>query len=165
MNTPDWYRQAVADHGARVLGGSENRAAACAAVAMAIQAHPEFAADLAAAMADRDIARWVREHESSGDLFQTALFPLMPASMRTTPAKSVKVADMTGPDLDNAKAMLWNRTKNQMEGAEEAANRERAAFSRFYDQVRPLLTGDLTVADVLGRLAAQPAPDGKASAA
>lgn len=152
MSSPDWYRAAIADHGAKILGAAENKAAATAAVAALIQAHPEFVAELAAAMAGRDIARWTREHESNGDLFQTALFPLMPASMRVAPTRSVKVADMTAEDLKHAKNMLWARTENAINGAKEAAKRERDAFTRFYDQVRPLLGGDLTVADALRQL-------------
>jgi hypothetical protein len=151
VKTPDWYRLAIADHGAKVLAGTEQRAQASAAVAAVLIAHPEHIAELAATLADRDVAAWVREHQSSGDLFQTALFPLLPASMRTTPKRSASVASMTGPDLDNAKAMLWNRTENAKNGAE----RERAEFAAFYDRIRPLLDGDLTVGDVMPRIAAE----------
>jgi hypothetical protein len=149
VKTPDWLKTAVAEHAANVLAGTEQRAGANAAVAAAITGHPEFLAERAAALADQQVARWLKEHESSGDLFQAALFPLLPASMRTTPKKSAAVASMTGRDLDNAKAMLWNRTQN----AKDGADRERATFSAFYDRVRPLLKDDRTVGEVLAVLA------------
>jgi hypothetical protein len=155
MKTPDWYRQAVAEHGAHVLDGTKTRAEASAAVAALIQAHPEHVADLAAGEADRDIARWVRERQSNGDLFQTALFPMLPVSMQTTPSRTAAVSGMTARDLDNARAMLWNRTENQMNGAKDAAERERSAFDEFYGTVRPLLTGGKTVADVIADLTAK----------
>lgn len=148
MKTPPWYREAVARHGAEIAAGTDN-GKAVAAVITAITAHPEFLED----MVGRDLARWVREHESSGDLFQASLFPLIPASMRVSPRKSVKVARMTAAELDKARRMLLNRTQNAIDGAD----RERAEFTDFYDQVRPLLKGGLTVSEVLSQLAAQKA--------
>lgn len=153
MKYPDWLGITVAEHAAKVLGGERQRAEANTAVTAAILAHPEFIADRAAALADQQVAAWLREHESSGDLFQAALFPLLPASMRTTPKRTAHVTSMTGRDLDNAKAMLWNRTKNSMDGAEK----ERAEFAAFYDRVRPLLADGRTVADALAELAGKAA--------
>jgi hypothetical protein len=149
VKTPDWYREAVAEHGAKVLDGTEDGHAAAEAVAAVLLAHPEHLAALAA----RDVAKWVKERESSGDLFQAALFPLLPASLYTAPKVSVRVSAMTAADLDKARNMLWNRTRHALEGAE----RQREIFSGFYDRVRPLLKGDKTVADALGEIAAKAA--------
>jgi hypothetical protein len=145
VKTPDWYREAIAKHGAEIAAGTDNGNAAAAVIA-AIAGHPEFLEGIV----DRDLAKWVKEHESSGDLFQASLFPEIPATMRVTPNRSLKVSLMTGGDLDNAKSMLWNRTQNSMDGA----GRERDVFAAFYERVRPLLKGELTVSEVLSRLAA-----------
>lgn len=153
MKIPDWYREAVAKHGAEVLAGTETRAEAVGAVIAAINGHPEFLDDLAG----KDVDKWVKEHESSGDLFQAGLFPEIPVTMRVTPSKSLKVALMTGADLDNAKRMLYARTQNAIDGAKESAEHERAVFLAFYDKVRPLLSDDMTVKDAITRLAAQKA--------
>lgn len=145
MKTPDWYRQAIAEQGALAAAGGDHGKAVASVIA-AISAHPEFLPD----MIGRDLGRWVKEHESSGDLFQASLFPLIPVTMPVTPSKSVKVSQMTGPDLDNARSMLWNRTQNTIDGAD----RSREAFAVFYDRVRPLLKDGLTVTEVIGQLAA-----------
>lgn len=153
MKTPQWLATAVADSGVNVLGGSANRAEAEAAVIAATRDHPEFLAELGAAMAVRLLGKWIGEHESGGDLFQTQMFPGLPAAMRVAPKRSTLVADMTAEDLDHAKNMLWARTKNQMDGAREAAEHEREVFMAFYGKVRPLLSGGLTVSEAIGRLA------------
>jgi hypothetical protein len=155
MKTPQWLTEKIAQTGARVLDGKITRPAGDSEISAAVRAHPEYGAELAAAAGASLFGRWLGEHASGGDLFQAALFPDLPAVMRIAPNRTAAVTDMTGEDLDHARNMLWARTQNMVDGAEEAANRERAAFSRLYDKVRPLLGGDLTVADVLDKLAAQ----------
>lgn len=155
MKNPPWLTAAVAANASEVLRGRAKQAAASAAVAAAVKAHPEYIDELAWALADREVGRWLRDHETSGDLFQAQMFPGLPASMRIAPKRTVPVAAMTGEDLDHAKKMLYARTGNAAKGAADAADRERATFDRFYDRVRPLLDGELTVADVLAKLAVQ----------
>ena len=145
MKTPDWYREAIAGQGAVLAANADRRSRAVAAVVAAIHAHPEFLEE----MVSRDLGKWVRDHESSGDLYQAALFPLIPVRMRTTPRKSVRVAKMTAADLENARAMLMAQTQNAINGADK----KRAQFLEFYYQVHPLLKGELTVSAVLGQLA------------
>lgn len=149
MKTPDWYREAIADQGALLAANADRHSRAVSAVIAAIHAHPEFLEDLVG----KDLGNWVRDHESSGDLYQAALFPLIPVRMRITPQKSVRVSKMTASDLDNAKAMLMAQTQNAIKGA----GKKQVQFLEFYDQVHPLLNGSLTVAEVLGQLAADKA--------
>ena len=153
MKTPAWLKSAVAQNGADVLDAKKTRAEADAAVAKAVAGHPEFLAGLSAALASRLLGKWVGEHASSGDLFQAQMFPDLPATLRVSPKKASEVASMTAGDLDKARNILWARTENQVNGTKEAAERERRAFSDFYDKVRPLLTGDKTVSDALKQLA------------
>lgn len=155
MKTPPWLAQEASALGVKILGGKMSRADADAAIVAAARSHPEYGEELAAASAVRVLGKWLGEHTASGDLFQTQMFPDLPAVMRVAPQKSARVADMTAEDLDHARNMLLARTSNMVAGAEEAAERERSAFFRLYDRVRPLLSGDLTVGDVLGKLAAK----------
>lgn len=149
MRTPDWYREAVADHGERVALGTETPAQAAGAVAALLAAHPEFLASIAG----RDVGKWAERH-GQGDLFHEALFPAIPALMSISPGVKMRTGDMTGRDLEMAKVMLTVRTRN----AEQAAKRERREFGRFYRAVRPHLKDGRTIADVLPLLA-----DGRAA--
>lgn len=155
MKTPQWLAETISATGVLVLDGRMTRAEGDSAVAAAAREHPEFGEELSASEAAGQFGKWLREHTSGGDLFQAGLFPDLPAVLRVAPKRTAAVGDMTAEDLDHARNMLWSRTKNMVDGAEEAARRERAAFSRFYDKVRPLLSGDLTVADVLDGLMGQ----------
>jgi hypothetical protein len=157
MKTPPWLATAIAGNGAAVLGGQKTRAEADADVIKTVNDHPGYLADLGATEALRLLGRWVAEHTSGGDLFQAQMFPDLPATLRVTPKKASEVASMTAHDLDSARNILWARTENQMNGAREAAERERAAFLAFYDKVRPLLADGKTVGEVLPGLAAKDA--------
>jgi len=159
MKHPEWLREAISAAGVQVLDGNMTRAGADAAVAAATREHPEFGADLGAAAATGLLGKWLREHSSSGDLFQAQMFADLPASLLVTPGRRTPVADMTAEDLDHAKNMLYARTQNAIDGVTKAALGERAAFDALYGKVRPLLKGDMTVGDALGALATQPVPD------
>lgn len=150
---PDWLAEARAVHGARYLARTETRAEAEAAVAAEIIAHPEYLAEQAAVHGAAQVAAWVKANASCGDLFQAALFPRIPALMPVSVTNVMWTAEMTGGDLDNAKAMVLTRARN----AREAADRQRKDFTHFYKQVRPRLTGGKTVADALAEIAAQDA--------
>jgi phosphoribosylformylglycinamidine (FGAM) synthase-like enzyme len=73
--------------------------------------------------------------------------------MLTSVGRYTPTADMTGPELDKAKAMLLAQTRN----ARTSAERRQRDFTAFYKQVRPRLGGDRTVADALAELAAEKA--------
>lgn len=159
MKPPPWLAQAIADEGALVLQGKKPRTEADAAIAAATRDHPEFGAGLATVSALGMFGKYVRKNTSSGDLFQAQMFQGLPASMLIAPKREIPVRDMTATDLDHAKNMLYARTANQVRGTREAVMAERAAFDEFYGRVRPLLDGDLTVADVMGKAALAVLPE------
>lgn len=153
MKKPDWLTAEIAKQGLRVIDGASTRAEAVTDLIAAINAHPEHAAELVAAEADKELTKWMRANAAGVPSSpQLLLFPEMPLRMRVAPDKSVEVADMNAADLDHARNMLWARTQNQIDGAREAAEREREVFADFYGKVRPLLAGDLVVADILTAL-------------
>jgi hypothetical protein len=165
VNPPTWLKEALATIGARHLHGQMTRAEADSAIIAVTREHPEYGASIGEASALSALGKYVRKNTSSGDLFQAQMFQGLPASMLIAPKREVPVRDMTAADLDHAKNMLYARTANQVRGTREAVMAERAAFDEFYGRVRPLLDGDLTVADVLGKAALavlpEPGPDGK----
>lgn len=155
MRKHQWLAEAVAREGTRVLDGATTRTEANAIIAAAITDHPEFVAELVGTLADKTLGKWLRSRETSGDLFQSELFPGLPPVLRVAPKRSAGITDMTAEDLDHAKNMLYARTQNQIDGATNAATAERATFDAFYDKVRPLLAGSKTVGDVLPQITAE----------
>jgi hypothetical protein len=153
VKKPAWYAAEVAKFGQIVLDGESARADALTLLIAQIRSHPEYVADLIAADAEKELSGWLRANAAEDAPTQLDLFPGLPHRLRIAPTKSAEVASMTAEDLDHAKNMLWARTQNQMDGATEAAEHERTVFAAFYDKVRPLLKGDLTVSDVLEQLA------------
>src|SRR5580692_9317447 len=152
-NAPEWLKEARAEHGARVVAGTEAPADADAAVTAAILAHPEYLAEQAAVLARAHVAAWVKVNASSGDLFQDGLFPRIPVFMTVSVGRKMRTADMTLDDLEHAKSMVLARTRN----AREAAEQDRKDFIDFYKKVKPLLTGGGTVGDALADLAVKAA--------
>jgi hypothetical protein len=150
MTKPQWYAAEIAKLGQLVLDGAKPRADAIGALGAEIGAHPEYLADLVAADASRELAKWLSDHRQEPP--QLGMFPELKRSYRTTPSRYVEVAAMTAHDVDMARAILWAKTQNAIDGARDAAEHERAVFAEFEAKVRPLLAGGLTVADVLGDL-------------
>jgi len=153
VKTPQWLAEEVAAQGTRVLDGKAARTDALTAMAEAIGAHPEYVAGLIAADASRELSAWLKDNATEDPSAQLDLFPGLPRRMRIAPAKYADTAEMDAAQLDHAKNMLLARTQNAIDGATAAAEHEREVFMAFYDKVRPLLTGGLTVGDVLDRLA------------
>jgi hypothetical protein len=152
-NAPDWLKEARAQHGARVVAGTETAAEAELAVTVAIVAHPEFLSEQAAVLARAHVAAWVKVNASSGDLFQDGLFPRIPVLMTVSVGRKMRTADMTLDDLEHAKSMVLTRIKN----VREAADQDRRDFLAFYKQVKPLLAEGGTVGDALADLAVKAA--------
>jgi hypothetical protein len=150
-NAPEWLKQARAIHGARFLDGTETRAEADAAVAAKILAHPEYVAEQAAVQGAAHVAAWVKVNATSGDLFQSELFPNIPVLMQVSVGRPMRTSDMTLADLENARAMILARTRN----ARESADKARREFTAFYKQVKPHLTDGRTVADALAEIATE----------
>lgn len=158
MKKPPWLTAEAAKHGQRLLDGASTRAEALAEFTARIEAHPEHVAALITACAEKELGAWLRANapaeEAAAALVQLPLFPEfpgLPAQMRVTPTKSERIDSMTAHQLDAAKNILWARTQNQMDGVVAATTRERDEFTRFYDRVRPMLRGEMTVAEALGR--------------
>jgi hypothetical protein len=152
VKKPEWYAADIAKEGQRVLDGASTRADALALLTVAVRAHPEYVAALIAADTERELSRWLAENGTAAPVSQLPLFPELPGRMRVTPTRYAAVEAMTAHDLDMAKKILTARADNAIKGATEAAEHEKAVFGDFYDKVRPLLSGDLTVGDVLGKL-------------
>jgi len=153
-NAPGWLKEARAEHGARVVAGTETAAEAEAAVTAAILAHPEYLSEQAAVLARAHVSAWVKVNASSGDLFQAGLFPRIPAMLPVSVGHTMRTADMTLANLEKAKSMVLTRIKN----VREAADRDRQDFIAFYRKVKPLLTeSGGTVGDALADLAVKAA--------
>jgi hypothetical protein len=150
MRAPAWYREAVAAHGERAAAGAVTRDAAASAIAALIADHPEFLA----AIADRDVGRWVRRHEPR-TLLDAALFPLIPAYLDVAVDTPARVADMTIGQLDKAYRIQVNRIRN----ITRPARRQQQALTKFYNDVRPVMEANpgMTVAEALTHLAAREA--------
>jgi hypothetical protein len=150
---PEWLKEARAEHGARVVAGTETTADAEAAVTTVILTHPEYLGEQAAVLARAHVAAWVKVNASSGDLFQAGLFPRVPVLMQVSVGRKMRTADMTLADLENARAMILARTRN----AREAADRDKRDFLAFYKQMKKLLADGGTVGDALADLAVKAA--------
>jgi hypothetical protein len=155
VKKPQWFTEEVAKIGQLVLDGSSSREDAIGVLAARVRAHPEYIADLITADAGRELSAWLKDNAPAASSSpQLPLFPELPGRMRVAPTRWAPVASMDASQLDKAKHMLMARTQNAMDGAREAAEHERKVFTEFYDQVRPYLHGDLTVADVLDQIEA-----------
>jgi hypothetical protein len=150
-NAPEWLKQARAEHGARFLAGAETRAEADAAVTAAILGNAGYLAEQAALQGAAHVAAWVKVNATSGDLFQSELFPRIPVFMQVSVGRPKRTADMTLADLENARAIVLARTRN----SRESADRARKDFTAFYKQVKPHLTDGKTVADALAEIATE----------
>jgi hypothetical protein len=150
-NAPGWLKEARAEHGARFLAGRETRAEADAAVTAVIIAHPEYLSGLAAVQGAAHVGAWVKVNATSGDLYQSELFPSIPVFMQVSVGRPMRTSDMTLTDLENARAMILARTRN----ARESADKARREFTAFYKQVKPHLTEGRTVADALAEIATE----------
>lgn len=152
MKKPQWLAEEAAKLGQMVLDGTTTRAQAVGILAATARKHPEYVTDLIAVTAEKELAKWLAANAAGTVTSQLLLFPEMPLRMRVTPTVYAEVAAMDASQLDKAKRILWATTQNAMDGATEAAEHKRAVFTDFYDQVHPLLAGDLVVADVLTAL-------------
>jgi hypothetical protein len=122
-------------------------------LADAISADRAYARGVIRRHAVRLLTAWRRARPRPPDPLQEA-FPGLPAELYVRPGVAVSPLDCTRYGLEMARNMLFARTANQVQGATEAARRERDAFMALYDRVMPHMGGDpaLTVADVLSRI-------------
>jgi hypothetical protein len=92
------------------------------------------------------IANKSRDHSQEREVAGQPRLPFeeLPPHLEIAPGRLAHQNVMTGRDWDNALA-IW---KNRMVEAENSYKR----FLRCYDAIRPLLTGDVTTADVAGQI-------------
>jgi hypothetical protein len=152
VNYPDWLAAELDRLGEQNAARHITRAEAVTAVRDAILRHADraFMAGVAESFAARALDSWHRQHrgERAPAAAQSELFPGLPARLYVRPGVAKAIVLFDGRDWDNARAMILNRTK----GAIEAAEADQAHFQAAYDRIRPLLTGDLTTADVVAEL-------------
>jgi hypothetical protein len=156
VNYPDWFSGELGVAGQRHANRELTRPQAVKALADEIVRHGdrEFLAAVAAAFAAKALDSWHRGRRQAAavpgfrDEAQSELFPGLPGRLYVTPGQSKAVILFTGHDWDTARNVLENRTS----GAITAAQADWAAFRAAYDRIRPLLSGDLTTADVAGQL-------------
>jgi hypothetical protein len=152
VKDPIWFTEATARTGKRIIAGEITRTEAVTELALAV--HGDLLGiDIVTGWTNGRLDAWLKAAQpAAGPGIQATLFPELKRSYRTTPSKYVDVAAMTAHDVDMARAILWAKTQNAIDGAREAAEHERAVFAAFEEKVRPLLAGSLTVADVLDDL-------------
>lgn len=159
MNLPEWLSRELAAVGAQNAERAITRQEAVTRLRDVIIQHADraFQLSLAADFAARQLDTWHRGHkgERAPAAAQSELFPGLAARMFIRPNVAKAVVLFTRHDWQTAKAVLENRTKYAIEGAQA----ERAAFDAAYAAVVPLLTDDqMTTADVASELAGQAAP-------
>lgn len=156
MKLPEWLDAAADEIGGRRIDGEITRQEAVTKLrdAMIARDDRQFIASVLSGFAEKVADQWHQTHRADRPAafsaqVQAELFPGLPLRLFVRPGQTKALALCTGRDLDMAQNMLAARTRNAIDGAEA----DRAAFDRAYAKVRPWLTGDVTVADVLAELA------------
>jgi hypothetical protein len=123
-------------------------------VRKAIESDPIYNRAVLDAHAGALLAEYRRAHQPAPDILQAELFPALPAMLYTSPGVRVSPMDCTRYGLEMARNMLYARTGNQMQGAADAAKREREAIDALCDLVMPVMDADpkMTVAGALAIL-------------
>lgn len=151
MNLPEWLQIELDKTGTRLAAHELTRGEAVTAIRDAIIARNDRALMLGitSEFAGKALNSWHQRTRATGATLpaaQSELFPDLPARLYIRPGVAKSVAQFTAHDWDTARAVLENRTS----GAIESAKADWAAFKAAYDKVRPLLSGPLITADVLG---------------
>lgn len=154
MKLPDQLSGELDRIGAATAAREMSRQDAVTALRNAIdqQADGVLRLGILADFAARTLESWLRARRQPGaparPELQSELFPDLPVRLYVRPAVAKPVILFTAHDWDCAKAMIENRT----DGAIKTAEADMKAFSAAYSKVRPLLSGDLTTADVATQL-------------
>lgn len=151
MNIPAWLADLADHYGSQRLAETITRQEAVTALRDEIAGKADEALRLSiyADHAGRILDAWHREHQHPApplpvSRLQMELFPDLKPRLYIRPGVTKPVMAFTAKDWDNAREMIRNRT----EGAIEFAKADWASFEAAYDRVRPLLSDDLTTADV-----------------
>jgi len=157
MKTPGWFTDELAARGHDILAGHATRADVITELAALVSSDVLGQVIVSTWTASR-IDGWLRGADAvlAADGAQAELFPGLPRELKVTPGKTKPFLAMDAHDLDMAVKLARVQAANSIDGTREWL----ASIEQAYDKVRPLLDGDLTVADVLGDL-----DDGAAAAA
>ncbi|MGI8446061.1 MAG: hypothetical protein ACR2MP_02520 [Streptosporangiaceae bacterium] len=154
MKAPQKIADAIQRLSAERQGDQITSAEAVVSLREVIEQDPVYCRGILAGHAERLLAAWSRTHPAVRDPLQAELFPGLPAVLYVSPGHAEPVMNLTRWGVECAKNMLLTRLENQLRGATEAADRERAEFMAFYEAVVPLMTTrQTTVADALARRA------------
>ena len=154
MNLPGPIQSELDRLGGQNAERAITRAEAVTALRDVILRHADsaFLRSVVAEFAGRALDSWHKQHSEGSRTpapeDQSELFPGLPVRLFIRPGVRRSVILFTGHDWDMARNMLQTRT----DGAKKAAERDQAAFDAAYEKVRPLLSGELTTADVAGQL-------------
>jgi hypothetical protein len=156
VNLPEWLGTYVADLGRGRLAGDFGRQAAVTALTAKITEKDDrpLIDGVLAEFAGRVLDAWHRSHQhpaaaGSPAQVQAELFPDLPPRLHIRPGVTKAPIEFTGHNWDTAWEMIRARTDNTIKGAEA----DRDQFEDAYYRVRPLLSGDLTTADVAALVA------------
>jgi len=148
---PAWFEDLTDHIGARRRSGEISRQQAVTELRDAIIEKDDrpLILGILAEYAGKALDTWGREHvhasaPAAQAQLQMDLFPDLAPRLFIRPGVTKPVMALNAHDWDNAREVLLNRTKHAIEGAK--ADRER--FEEAYGEVRPLLSGDATTADV-----------------
>lgn len=133
---------------------AENGISGRETVREAIEADTAYARAVLGAHAGKLLAAHRRAHLAVVDPLQADLFPGLPLVLYVRPGEAVSPMECTRYGLNMARNMLYARTSNQVQGATEAARRERDAIDGLCDLVLPVMAADprMTVAQALDRI-------------
>ena len=151
MRVPKWFATALEKIGKDVLAGHADRAEAEASIHDQITDDKEFADEIIADFARKELRKWIKHqlrthYQSDGSTVtlkdeEQLLFEFLPPHLEVGIGRLAHQAVMTGKDWDNTIAVYENRL--------EQAEISYRAVRRAYDEVRPLLVEEaLTTADV-----------------
>jgi hypothetical protein len=144
VRAPKWFKESLAEEGARILEREITDEKAAEVLAEKILKDQGFTRDIAKDYGRRQLAAWAKQYRPyvSAEIGgQMDLFPELPRRLETSPGRFADQAVMHRKDWDAALRQAQTKANN--------ANGFADAIQQAYDKVRPLLTSDdLTTADV-----------------
>lgn len=151
VKLPDWMRREFAEHGP----DTDRLQRETLVVRVAERMPAEDGALTRAVLRNfvrTQFGRWVKQQtaiSSDPDLDQPGLFPELPRVLEIGPGRFARIGVMTGTD--------WDRALKQAQTKASNAGSHHETIRAAYDKIRPLLTGELTTADVAEQIEADAA--------
>ena len=144
MRAPKWFKESLAEEGARVLEREITDAKAAEALAEKIVKDAGFTRDIVKDYGRRQLLAWAKQYRPYVAVeigSQLDLFPELPRRLETSPGRFADQAVMTRRD--------WDAALKQAKTKADNVNGFFDSVQQAYNKVRPLLTSDiLTTADV-----------------